>query len=96
MSSRTWTDLTPSTSDQVAMVPKARSFPNMVYHNGLLYIFGGYDGNLFQNDLNCYNVSTSLWVTFTNVYGIKAGPRYSAGSALYGMLVCLSGGARLG
>jgi hypothetical protein len=71
------------------MLPTARSFPNLIYQKSaaLLWIFGGFDGNLYQNDLFCYNVSTGLWVTLTNVYGIKPGPRYSAGAVIYGMSV---------
>lgn len=34
-----------------------------------MYVFGGWDGNVTLNDLNCYDFENNVWYLMTNVKG---------------------------
>jgi hypothetical protein len=41
--------------------PKLRFGHTSVIHRGLMYVFGGWDGNVTLNDLNIYDLDNNIW-----------------------------------
>ena len=59
--------------------PKLRFGHSSIVHTNLMYVFGGWDGNVTLNDLNVFNLDTCQWFQLTSVKGqIKGRYRHSA------------------
>jgi hypothetical protein len=59
--------------------PKLRFGHTAIVHQNLMYVFGGWDGNVTLNDLNAFDFQNNVWYLMANVKGqIKGRYRHSA------------------
>jgi N-acetylneuraminic acid mutarotase len=73
--------------------PPARTSHVAVCHKNSMYIFGGYDGEKYLNDLWELNLETNVWTNLTNVIaGTCPEPRSRCCAAVYGNVMYLLGG----
>ncbi len=49
--------------------PKLRFAHTAVVRENLMYVFGGWDGNITLNDLNVFDFERNRWLGLTNVKG---------------------------
>lgn len=92
LSTNKWTLLSPS-----GTLPTARSEHAMFYYNGLIYIYGGWNGTTYYDDLYSYNpTSGNAWTLVTTTGGATTGThsilRYGFGYAIQGSKLYVFGG----
>ena len=49
--------------------PSARSGSHSIYHNNVVFFFGGYTrkGGTYFNDITCYNILSKKWATLHTI-----------------------------
>jgi len=68
--------------------PKLRFGHTSVVHKNLMFVFGGWDGNVTLNDLNVFDLDHSTWYQVNHVSGqVKGRYRHSASSTDQSMFV---------
>jgi len=91
LSTNKWTLLSPS-----GTAPATRSEHAMFYYNGLIYIYGGWNGTTYYDDLHSYNPTTNTWATITTTGGSTTGTtsilRYGFGYTTEGTNLYIFGG----
>ena len=54
---------------QLLTEPKLRFGHTSVIRKSLMYVFGGWDGNITLNDLTAFDIERKIWLQLTNVKG---------------------------
>lgn len=74
-------------------LPPARTSHVAVCHKDSMYIFGGYDGEKYLNDLWELNLETNTWTDLTQaMFGRRPEPRSRCCAAVYGNVMYVLGG----
>lgn len=84
----TWVNFSPGGTG-----PSGRVFFTFVNYGDSIYLFGGYDGTNYYQDLQVFNLTTQSWVSNFTPKGTIPSKRFAQCSAIYENLLIIFGGA---